>query len=65
MTGIEELEEINEDIKTDPVIVSHVEESLIHGSAGIPVTGVEVISRLTPGTRVVRGPDWKWGDQVR
>lgn len=29
-----------------------------------PVTGMEVISRLVPGTHVVRGPDWKWGDQV-
>lgn len=31
----------------------------------IPVTtGPGVVPYLKPGLRVVRGPDWKWGDQV-
>ena len=30
----------------------------------IPATGPEVIHRLKVGTKVVRGPDWKWVDQV-
>ena len=29
------------------------------------VTGPSVLNRVVPGVRVVRGPDWKWGDQVR
>ena len=27
-------------------------------------TGPEMVSKLRVGTRVMRGPDWKWGDQV-
>ena len=27
--------------------------------------GIEVVSKLKIGTRVRRGPDWKWGEQVR
>lgn len=31
----------------------------------IPVTsGPNVVPYIKPGLRVVRGPDWKWGDQV-
>ena len=30
-----------------------------------PLTGPEVARLMKVGTRVVRGPDWKWGDQVR
>lgn len=29
------------------------------------VTGPSAIHRIVPMARVVRGPDWKWGDQVR
>lgn len=29
----------------------------------VPLTGAEVAALLRLGTRVVRGPDWKWGDQ--
>lgn len=29
-----------------------------------PTTGPDVAARLVTGTRVTRGPDWKWGDQV-
>ena len=31
----------------------------------LPVSGPELAARLKMGTRVVRGVDWKWGDQVR
>lgn len=27
------------------------------------MSGAEQASLMKPGTRVVRGPDWKWGDQ--
>ena len=30
----------------------------------LPITGPEMAKRMKIGTRVVRGPDWKWGDQV-
>ena len=30
----------------------------------LPVSGPELAARLKIGTRVVRGVDWKWGDQV-
>lgn len=30
-----------------------------------PPTGAALVRRITVGVRVVRGPDWKWGDQVR
>lgn len=34
-------------------------------SASIPVTsGPGLLPYLKPGLRVIRGPDWKWGDQV-
>ena len=29
-----------------------------------PPTGAALVRRITVGVRVVRGPDWKWGDQV-
>ena len=32
---------------------------------GVHPTGPALIDLFTPGTRVVRGPDWKWGNQVR
>ena len=28
------------------------------------MSGQEILSRLKVGTRVMRGQDWKWGDQV-
>ena len=27
-------------------------------------TGPDLVHLMTPGRRVVRGPNWKWGDQV-
>ena len=29
------------------------------------VTGLPALQRIVPMARVIRGPDWKWGDQVR
>lgn len=29
-----------------------------------PPTGASLVRRIVVGVRVVRGPDWKWGDQV-
>ena len=29
-----------------------------------PMSGPELASRMKIGTRVMRGIDWKWGDQV-
>ena len=31
----------------------------------LPISGPELAARLKIGTRVVRGVDWKWGDQVK
>lgn len=30
----------------------------------LPLMGPEVVKLMKIGTRVARGPDWKWGDQV-
>jgi len=34
-------------------------------TAPVPVSGPELACLMKVGTRVVRGVDWKWGDQVR
>lgn len=31
----------------------------------LPVSGPELAAMMKIGTRVVRGVDWKWGDQVQ
>lgn len=31
----------------------------------LPITGPDMAKRMKIGTRLVRGPDWKWGDQVQ
>ena len=31
----------------------------------VPISGTELAALMKVGTRVVRGLDWKWGDQVR
>lgn len=65
LTGVSELEEIVEEVKPGAVTTVPVAEfANTQNSANPPVTGIEVIPRLIPGTRVQRGPDWKWGDQV-
>ena len=33
--------------------------------APLPTSGAELAAMMKIGTRVVRGQDWKWGDQVR
>ena len=30
----------------------------------VPISGPELAALMKVGTRVVRGVDWKWGDQV-
>ena len=45
------------------------EDSHEEGEKHVPtateeVSGPSILSRVVPGVRVVRGPDWKWGDQV-
>ena len=34
-------------------------------TAPVPISGPELAALMKIGTRVVRGLDWKWGDQVR
>lgn len=34
-------------------------------SAPVPISGPELAAMMKIGTRVMRGVDWKWGDQVR
>ena len=34
------------------------------GQSRSDFSGREMVSKFRVGTRVVRGPDWKWGDQV-
>ena len=44
------------------------EDGSVVGAAGdtqqSQVSGPEALARMKAGTRVVRGKDWKWGDQV-
>ena len=35
-----------------------------HQQQPIPTTGPELANMMKIGTRVMRGIDWKWGDQV-
>ena len=46
--------------------VAAVEENVISFRPSVPVslTGPEMAKLMTKGTRVVRGPDWKWANQV-
>ena len=30
----------------------------------LPAVGPDMARMMKVGTRVIRGPDWKWGDQV-
>ena len=57
-----------------PLSVGAGEEESKNGAEGLrnlptpseeEVTGLSAIPRIVPMARVVRGPDWKWGDQVR
>lgn len=44
------------------------EESRSNGAQNVQshsnLSGRDVVARFHVGTRVIRGPDWKWGDQV-
>lgn len=40
------------------------DERLGARARGASLTGPELASLMKIGTRVVRGKDWKWGDQV-
>lgn len=33
-------------------------------AAPVPISGPELAAMMKIGTRVMRGVDWKWGDQV-
>ena len=47
-----------------------IEESVDGAAAAVAqhsqsnVSGKDILAQLKIGTRVVKGPDWKWGDQV-
>ena len=41
-----------------------VDEARHHVTSIRNLTGAEMAKLMKFGTRVVRGPDWKWGDQV-
>ena len=41
-----------------------VDEARHHVTSIRNLTGGEMAKLMKSGTRVVRGPDWKWGDQV-
>ena len=63
LTGVTEVEEKFEEQKREPMPPPGIEDSSQSSDSG-PTSGPEVVPRLTHGARVVRGPDWKWGDQV-
>lgn len=56
----------NDDRQVNEHAVAAVEENVISFRPSVPVnlTGPEMAKLMTKGTRVVRGPDWKWADQV-
>ena len=58
-------EEEEEDVKAESAQSPAKEDLQGQAPPAGPATGPEVVPRLLPGVRVVRGPDWKWGDQVR
>ena len=59
--------------KVTKEIPVQIEEKVESGEENIPaapvqqeeVTGAAVLHLFTLGRKVVRGPDWKWGDQVQ
>ncbi len=54
-------------VPQDPVQIQAVlEESRSRKQPpAVPVCGPELAALMKIGTRVVRGADWKWNDQVR
>lgn len=57
---------LNYNTDDKPKEVHAVYEDDVHKSASPPVmlSGPELAVMMKIGTRVVRGVDWKWGDQV-
>ncbi|EDV24531.1 uncharacterized protein TRIADDRAFT_56425 [Trichoplax adhaerens] len=55
----------NNDKEVNENAVAAVEENVIAFRPSVPInlSGPEMAKLMTKGTRVVRGPDWKWGDQ--
>lgn len=45
-------------------LIIYEDERLGARARGASLSGPELASILKIGTRVVRGKDWKWGDQV-
>lgn len=45
-------------------LVIYEDERLGARARGASLSGPELASLMKIGTRVVRGKDWKWGDQV-
>lgn len=55
----------HEERKTDErEVVSRPVETAPPSPKATPTTGPEVIHKLKTGVKVVRGPDWKWDNQV-
>ena len=56
-------------LTTGTSLLAEEEEEVVDGGVVLSVSrsnfsGVDLLKRFTIGTRVVRGPDWKWADQV-
>ncbi len=65
LSGVTEMEQVEEEeTKLDPAL-SLTEEDVGQFVPVGPASGPDVVPRLLQGVRVVKGPDWKWGDQVR
>lgn len=50
---------------TDDVNVLYEDNCFNYKNDVSTITASNIGSLLTIGTRVIRGPDWKWGDQVK
>jgi hypothetical protein len=47
---------VEENVEGAIAVVTHHSQS--------NVSGKDILAQLKIGTRVIKGPDWKWGDQV-
>lgn len=52
-------------LKSRNGVISAIFEDMLQRCKSLPppLSGVELARMMRVGTRVVRGPDWKWGDQ--
>ena len=57
---------LNVYIRMYKALCNHTYVHLIEFIEGVHPTGPKLVHLFTPGTRVVRGPDWRYmyGDQV-